>query len=148
MATSGIAGTLLPDSSTAHSVLGLPVQTIEENSVSSMQGDSEKARLLGRTDLFLWDEGVMGHRYAFNCAHRLLHQMVANAAAESSSSSRNIANAGKVFVIMGDLRQLHPVIPRGRQMEMVGATFLRASYWAQVQVLELLQLNERVAQRQ
>jgi hypothetical protein len=74
VATRGLAAQLLPDGTTAHRRLGLPVP-LDRDSRSNIQTGSLRATELHHTRLLIWDEAVMAPSHAFDCAHRLFCEL-------------------------------------------------------------------------
>ena len=62
VASSGIAALLLPGGRTAHSTFSIPVDSLCENSVCSINKNSKQAVMLRRVCLIIWDEAAMQHR--------------------------------------------------------------------------------------
>lgn len=71
MASTGIAALLLPNGRTSHSQFKIPIE-LHESSVSSITKQSVLAQMLQGTDLIIWDEVPMQHKYCFEVVHRLL----------------------------------------------------------------------------
>ena len=139
VASSGVAASLLPGGMTAHRAFGIPVPVMPA-STSTIAVESSRAEVLRQAQLIVWDEGPMCSKDAFDCVHRFLcdlHRLQSDSAPP---------NAGVAFVIMGDFRQVLPVVPRGSRVDVVSSTLMRSSYWQRVKVLELT-TNERVRQR-
>ena len=71
VASSGIAVTLMPGGRTTHSRFRIPV-VLDDCSSCGIRHDSDIAELIKHTDLIIWDEAPMHHRYAFECLDRSL----------------------------------------------------------------------------
>lgn len=130
VASSGIASLLLPGGRTAHSKFKLPVPTLE-NSTCNIDYDDELAELLMQTQLIIWDEAPMAHRYTFEALDRTLKDVMG----EDRDSDRIFG--GKVVVFGGDFRQILPVIPRGSRSDIIHASINASYIWNHVKVLTL-----------
>ena len=64
MATSGIAGTLLPGGSTVHSKVKVPIEVTDE-SECWYKDSSATADMIKRAKLMVIDEIIRGHKYLF-----------------------------------------------------------------------------------
>ena len=126
VASSGIASLLLPGGRTAHSRFKIPLDLTAESSCSiSIQ--SVHAELMRSADLIIWDEAPMQHRFAPEAVDRTL---------------RDVCRTEKPFggittVFGGDMKQILPVIVKGRREDVVGAAICRSPLWLQTTVLHL-----------
>jgi len=130
VATSGIASLLLPGGRTAHSKFKIPVPA-KENSTCNIDGDSDLAKLLKVTNLIIWDEAPMAHRYCFEALDRTLKDIM------SGTSDEGKIFGGKVIVFGGDFRQILPVIPRANRSDIVHASINSSYIWDSCHVLTL-----------
>lgn len=130
VASSGIASLLLPGGRTAHSKFKIPVPTYH-NSTCNIDGGSELSQLLKMTNLIIWDEAPMAHRFCFEALDRTLKDIMSE-----TSNSRTIFG-GKVIVFGGDFRQILPVIPRGTRSDIVHASINSSYIWEHCKVLTL-----------
>ncbi|KAF8737744.1 Helitron helicase-like domain at N-terminus, partial [Rhizoctonia solani] len=102
VASSGLAALLLPGGKTSHSVIKIPIE-IKEDSTCNISKCSELAALIACTDLIIWDEVPMQHRF---CAEAFNH------------TCKDIANhpdkpfGGITVVFGGDFHQILPVISK------------------------------------
>ncbi|CAL9219694.1 unnamed protein product, partial [Arabidopsis halleri] len=64
VASSGIAAILLPNGRTAHSRFKIPID-LHQDSMCNISRGSMLSELLEKTDLIIWDEAPMCHRFAF-----------------------------------------------------------------------------------
>ena len=94
---------------------------------------SGRAQLLRLVDLILWDEASMGHQHALGCIDRTMRILRKN--------DREFG--GAAFVIMGDFRQIPPVVPRGNRAQILAATMVKSSLWNFVKYVHLTK-NMRV----
>ncbi|XP_015124926.1 uncharacterized protein LOC107046742 [Diachasma alloeum] len=118
MAFTGIAATLLPEGKTVHKTFGLPVP-LYQDSTSSIKINSKKAKELGETDVFIWDEAPMSPKYCLDVIDRLLKDIMDN----------DIAFGGKLIVMGGDFRQLLPVLEGGTRSETVSLSIKYSPLW-------------------
>ncbi|KIH61483.1 hypothetical protein ANCDUO_08248 [Ancylostoma duodenale] len=86
------------------------------NSLMSVQ--SRQARDLQSTDCIIWDEAPMAPKFALEALDQLL---------------RDIAQSDQPFggktMILGDFRQIPPVVPQASRMEVVNITIKNCSLW-------------------
>ncbi|XP_074351559.1 uncharacterized protein LOC141690682 [Apium graveolens] len=66
VASSGIAATLMSSGRTAHSRFKIPI-VLDEFSTCNISHDSDIAQLIKQTNLIIWEEAPMQHRYTFEC---------------------------------------------------------------------------------
>lgn len=139
MASSGIAATLLPGGRTAHSRFKIPIM-LDDFSSCSIGHDSNIVELIKRTDLIIWDEAPMQHRYSFECLDRSLRDIM-----KSVDMHRlNMPFGGITILLGGDFRQVFPVIPRAPRGEIVCACITRSRLWSIIKVF-LLRQNMRIS---
>ncbi len=77
VASSGIASLLLPGDRTAHSRFKIPIDLHDESTCNITQ-QMKVAKLVRKTDIIIWDEAPMMHRWAFeavDCTLRDLMQL-------------------------------------------------------------------------
>ena len=75
----------------------------------------------------------MAHKNVLECVDRSLKFIMEN----------EQPFGGKVLVLMGDFRQVLPVIPRASRPQVVDACLNRSSLWNNIEVYHLIE-NERV----
>lgn len=136
VATTGIAATLLDGGQTAHSKLGIPIP-IESSSFCNITAQSDRAQLLRKAKLLIWDEAVMAHKHQVDAVDRTLRDLRANP---------NLPFGGLTVVFAGDFRQILPVIPRGGRSQIVNSCIKYALCWEHVVDLHLTQ-NMRLERR-
>ncbi|XP_017221355.2 uncharacterized protein LOC108198086 [Daucus carota subsp. sativus] len=138
VASSGIAATLMPGGRTAHSRFKIPI-IIDEDSSCNISHKSDISQLLKKTELIIWDEAPMQHRFAFEALDRTLCDII-----KSISQDRHEKTFGGITVLLGgDFRQILPVINRAPRSEVVSASINRSRLWDESQ-LYLLTENMRV----
>jgi ATP-dependent DNA helicase PIF1 len=99
IAASALAATLLPNGRTAHASLRIP---IEIDSNSYCRWDLQEQDRIRLVDVIFWDEISMVSFDAVNCVDRSLRRLMSN----------DLLFGGKVMVLLGDFRQLAPVVKR------------------------------------
>ena len=138
VASSGIAALLLKGGRTAHSTFKIPID-IHETSTCGIRKNSELADLIRHTNLIIWDEAPMQHRYIHNAVSRTF---------------QDIRNSDAVFggvsvVYGGDFQQILSIIKKRSRPEIVAACLQRSIVWPSLQVLHLhenMRLNVNVEQ--
>lgn len=126
VASSGIAALLLPGGTTSHSRFKIPLN-IYEDSVCSIEKGSQLAALIERTDLIVWDEVPMQHRYCFEAVSRTLADIRGN----------DLSFGGIPVILGGDFAQILPVIPRGNRATTVTANLQQSVLWPFFRILHL-----------
>ena len=119
-ASSGIAATLLPKGQTAHSAFKIPIENLNPDSTCHIGGRSGKAALMRQIALVVWDEAFMVHRYGFEAVARMFRDL---------RNNRESAFGGVTMLILGDLRQTLPVMPRGSRVQIVNSCFTKSKLW-------------------
>jgi ATP-dependent DNA helicase PIF1 len=130
VASSGIASLLLPGGRTAHSKFKIPVPT-EHNATCNIEYDDDHAELLQQTQLIIWDEAPMAHKYCFEALDTTMKDIMSE-----HNNCRQIFG-GKVVVFGGDFRQILPVVPRGKRSDIVHSAINASHIWDHVEVLTL-----------
>ncbi|KAL2998223.1 hypothetical protein AAZX31_09G086000 [Glycine max] len=126
VASSGIASLLLPGGRTTHFKFAIPVSTTQNSTCNIHQGN-DLAELLKITQLIIWDEAPMCHKFSFEALDKSLKDIMHN----------DRPFGGKVIVFCGDFHQILPVVPRGNRSDIVH-TSINASYiWDHYQILKL-----------
>ncbi|XP_021974979.1 uncharacterized protein LOC110870088 [Helianthus annuus] len=132
VASSGIASLLLDGGRTAHSRFVIPIN-INENSICSIEPNTELGDLVKRATLIIWDEAPMTHKHCFEALDRAMRDT-------SRSSQPNMHSkpfGGKVILFGDDFRQILPVIPKGTRIMIVNASLNSFYIWRHYQVLKL-----------
>lgn len=128
VASLGVAALLLPGGRTAHSVFKIPLQ-VHEHSTCIVDHSSYTASLLRCTDLIIWDEVPMLHRYCIEAVHRTMVDI------------RGDSNlfGGVPVMLGGDFAQILPVIPHANRAVIVAASLRQSFIWGQLKILKLTQ---------
>ncbi|KAK9068593.1 hypothetical protein SSX86_012708 [Deinandra increscens subsp. villosa] len=132
VASSGIASLLLPGGRTAHSRFRIPIN-INENSLCTLNPNSDVAELLKETSLIIWDEAPMTNKHCFEALDRSLNDIIKS----NSSSRKDIFFGGKVVVFGGDFRQILLVVPGGTDEDIVNSSLSSSYLWSKCKVLKL-----------
>lgn len=133
VASSGIVATLMPRGRTAHSRFKIPI-FIDEHSMCSISHTSNIIKLIKRTNLIIWDEAPMQHRYAFECLDRSLRDIMKTV----HPNRFHMPFGGITVVLGGDFHQILPVIPRASRGEVVATSITRSKLRKIAKVLKLL----------
>ena len=123
-ASSGIAATLLPKGQTAHSAFQIPIENLNPESTCQIGGRSGKAELMRRISLIVWDEAFMTHRFGFEAVARTLRKL---------RNNESLTFGGAVLLILGDLRQTLPVLPRASRVQIIQSCLTRSKIWKDFQ---------------
>lgn len=94
VASTGIAGLQLPGGWTAHSMFKLPLE--EKNvhgSMCNISAESQRAEVLRKCDLIVWDEIPMSHRFSIEALNLTLQDLMDN----------TLLMGGKTVLFSGDL---------------------------------------------
>lgn len=92
-----------------------------------MNKNSEIADFLRKTDLIIWDEVPMQHKYCFEAADRCLQDI--------NSSTKLFG--GIPVVLGGDFAQIAPVVKNAERSQTVDASIIYSYIWSKCQVLKL-----------
>ena len=94
---------------------------------SDIKTNSHRASLIRVSALIIWDEAPMANKAVMECVDNILRRIMA----------KNTPFGGKVILLSGDFRQTCPVIPQGRQEDIVEAS-IRSSYlWPAFKIYKL-----------
>ncbi|CAL1411476.1 unnamed protein product [Linum trigynum] len=145
VASSGIAATLLPDASTAHSRFKIPLE-IDHASSCNIKKGTPLAQSIIDAALIIWDEAPMVHRLSFEAVDRAFCDVMNI----PFIGQHYRPFGGKLMLLGGDFRQTLPVIADAGREESVDASLTRSYLWNFCNVLSLIQnmvvpssLNER-----
>ncbi|CAN0871869.1 ATP-dependent DNA helicase PIF1 [Linum grandiflorum] len=131
-ASSGIAVTLLPDATTAHSRFKIPIE-VHHTSTCMVKKGTELAELIKLATLIVWDEAPMVHRLSFEAVDRTICDIM-----DVPLSGRNYKPfGGKTVLLGGDFRQTLPVITGGSRSDCLNASLTRSPLWPLCKLLRL-----------
>ena len=126
VASSGIAAIII-GGTTAHNMFKIPIQ-VHEHSICAIKRGSERAHLLQKTSLIIWDEIPMQHHHLIEVVDRTCRDML---------QCSHLPFGGITVAFGGDFQQTLPVVPRGNKEEIIGACIQRSPLWHHVNVLHL-----------
>ena len=126
VASSGFAADLLPPGTTAHAKFGIPVPTTA-TSASLIRLESDRAQRFKVRRLVIWDEVIMASSAWINCVDRLLRDVM----------DVDLPFGGKVVLLMGDTRQILPVVPGGSPADILRVSVPHSDAWQHIRILEL-----------
>ncbi|CAN0269966.1 unnamed protein product, partial [Scytosiphon promiscuus] len=127
-ASTGIAALILPGGLTAHSTFKLPFgDDAIQGSVCNVNAESQRADVLRRASLIIWDEVVMSSKFAPEALNITLQDLC----------NSELPFGGKTILFSGDWRQVAPVLKFGTQTEIVEHAFLSSHLWSQVKRFRL-----------
>ena len=134
VAFSGIAALLLAGGRTLHSKFKLPLKINETTMFGiTKRKNCAMAEVIRRCKVIIRDEAPMAHKNVLECVDRSLKFILDN----------EQPFGGKVLVLMGDFRQVLPVIPTASRPQVVDACLNRSSLWSNIEIHHLIE-NERV----
>jgi hypothetical protein len=128
-AASGLAAMLLEGGTTAHAAFGIPIP-VNETSICNLT--REERSFLKTVDLIIWDECSMIHAYAADAVSRTFQDIMRN----------DQPFGGKCVLLMGDFKQLLPVVQYGKGQN---HTIQKCRWWSMARQLTFTQ-NWRAAQ--
>ncbi|CAI0468645.1 unnamed protein product [Linum tenue] len=148
VASSGIAATLLPDASTAHSRFKIPLE-IDHASSCNIKKGTPLAQLIIDASLIIWDEAPMVHRLSFEAVDRAFCDIMN----VPFAGEHYTPFGGKIVLLGGDFRQTLPIVADAGREESVDASLTRSYLWSFCTILRLSQnmriipssVNERLA---
>ncbi|XP_046391588.1 uncharacterized protein LOC124159723 [Ischnura elegans] len=128
VASSGIAAANMPGGTTAHSMFGLPLDLREGTGVWNITNGSQRADLIRKARVIVFDEAPMAHKFIFGILDRSLRDLM----------NSNKPFGGKIFISSGDFRQIAPVVRNARTPGDVTCVSLRSSpLWSFFRVFSL-----------
>ena len=109
-ATSGITSTLFKHGTTAHKRFRFPIPQRDFSSCAILL-QSQDAKIILESRIIILDEITMLHYNYLDALNRFLKELM-----ESSEIF-----GGKLLVLSGDFRQILPIVPQGRRLQIVHA---------------------------
>ncbi|XP_063942080.1 uncharacterized protein LOC108218842 isoform X3 [Daucus carota subsp. sativus] len=138
VASSGIASLLIEGGRTAHSRFKIPID-IDEFSCCDIKQNTYLAELLCNTNLVVWDEAPMNHRFIFEAVDRTFRD-ICN---KTNPGARSLPFGGITMLLGGDLRQILPVVPKKGREDIVASTIPKSKLWQHCTVFQLTE-NMRI----
>ena len=134
VATSGIAAIRLYEGLTAHSMFRIPLKCHADTNIDiTPNKDKQRCELIRKCKLVIWDEAPNAHRHCIESVDRLFRNLRKN----------DDPFGDCTFVLMGDFRQIPPVVRGGSKYDIIEASIKNSELWAKVTTLKLT-INERV----
>lgn len=128
VASTGIAALQLPGGWTAHSMFKLPMdEALTPACVCNIKAQTQRAELIQKSDLIIWDELPMTHRYCVEALNRTLQDLMKN----------DKIFGGKTISFSGDWRRTGPIVKHGSPTDTVDAALISSSLWSHVQRVKL-----------
>lgn len=128
VASTGIAALQLPGGWTAHSMFKLPLdEQLTAGAVCNIRAETQRAEVLRKCDLIIWDELPMAHKYCIEALHKTLQDLLHN----------NAPFGGKPILFSGDWRQIGPVVKFGAPADTVEAAFISSYLWPAINRMHL-----------
>ena len=119
VASTGIAALQLPGGWTAHSMFKLPMEErLTPSCVCNINTQTQRADLIRKADLIIWDELPMTHRYCVEALDRSLRDI----------TKHNKLFGGKTILFSGDWRQIGPISKGDTQRKWLTAPSFPAPY--------------------
>ena len=130
-ASSGFAAALYPGGRTAHNLFKIDVVT-ERDCLTKVQcsvsANSQRAELLRKAKLVIWDEFAAAHRENFEAVDTMLRVIRKNP---------DVCCGGLLFIGSGDFRQIPPIIQNGSVCDRVRASIKFSPLWKEFNVVKL-----------
>lgn len=128
VASTGIAALQLPGGWTAHAMFKLPMdEALTPSCVCNINTQTQRAELIRKSDLIIWDELPMTHRYCVEALDRTLQDLMKN----------NTIFGGKTILFSGDWRQTGPIVKNGTATDTIDAAFISSPLWKDVHRMKL-----------
>ncbi|CAI0541766.1 unnamed protein product [Linum tenue] len=143
VASSGIAATLLPDASTAHSRFKIPLE-IDHGSSCNIKKGTPLAQLIINASLIIWDEAPMVHRLSFEAVNRAFCDIMD----VPFGGAHYKPFGGKVVLLGGDFRQTLPIVADAGREESIDSSLTCSFLWQHCTVLHLTENMRVVASRE
>jgi hypothetical protein len=118
VALSENAALLLDGGHTAHSQFRIPLN-IFETSVAGIKHNSFMCEVLELTEVIIWDEVPMQHKYTIDSVDQMAHDILKN----------DKLFGGITVVFGGDFRQTLPVVEQGVRQQIISASLCRGKLW-------------------
>lgn len=128
VASTGIAALQLPGGWTAHSLFKLPLnERVVQGAYCDIKNESQRADLIRKCDLIIFDELPITHRFCVEALERTLRDIRKSQA----------LYGGIPICFSGDWRQCGPVVPFGAAADTVEASFISSDLWPKTKRMRL-----------
>jgi len=121
----GIAAMLL-HGRTVHSRFKLPLN-LHEHSVSGLKVNSKEVAIIRSAKLIIWDEVPMANKHSLMRINRLLKDIMSN----------DVSFSGKIIILVGDFRQVLPVVPHASRTATMQNSIKFSTLWPFFKVFKL-----------
>jgi hypothetical protein len=123
-ASTGLASQVYADFSTAHSLFHIPVVDDvdidhEAELFLNLNNRPERKELLNAADVICWDEFLSNHKHCFASVYKALGEL-----------------KHKIFIGIGDWKQIAPVVINGTKQEVLSSHFFTSAYWSKFSIHE------------
>ena len=125
-ALTSIAATLLKLGMTFHKKFGIPIPC-HEDSCSKHAMNSNDSKIIKESRIILIDEKSMMHYHLLDLLNKYLQALMGN----------DKYMGGKIVILMGDFRQILPVIPGGNRGSIVAAAVVNSEVWLHSKRIQL-----------
>jgi len=127
VASTGLAGLLLPSGQTVHSMFKIPINTLDSTSVCSIPKESLRADLLRMARAVIYDECLMTHQHSFEALDQTFKDL------------RDCPKpfGGLTMIFGGDFQQILPVVPNGSRADVVNTCLRKSCLWNKMHILKL-----------
>ena len=128
VSSSGISATLLQGGAmTAHSRFNIPTEFDEDDPAATLSWTKSVKELMKSAHAIIWDEFTQQNRKCFEIVDRTLREVCGN----------DSPWGGKVMIIIGDVRQILPVVRKGNIAQIIDATLMKSDLWKTAEIHEL-----------
>jgi hypothetical protein len=122
----GIDALLLDVGRTTHSTFKLPIQ-INEDSICAIDKTSNRAYLLHKTSLIIWDEVPLQHHHCSEVVDHMLHDL--------RDDGRTFGNV--IIMFGGDFCQILLLTVKGFRGQIVVVSLCKSMFWHGLHLLKL-----------
>jgi ATP-dependent DNA helicase PIF1 len=138
MASSGIASLLLEGGRTAHFKLKIPLKC-NRQTTCDIKSESNLAKLIQQSKLFIWDEAPMLDKYVYETVDRTFRDIMK----EIDSKAATVPFGGKIMIFGGDFRQTLPIVKHGNRSKIVSSCINRSYLWHYMKIYTFT-INKRI----
>ena len=97
-------------------------EALTSSCVCNISAQTQRAELIRQSNLIIWDELPMTHRYCVEALDRTLRDL----------TKHNQPFGGKTILFSGDWRQTGPIVKNGSPTDTVDAAFISSQLWNNV----------------